>query len=260
MSGTADSPAARPIPSGTVSFLFTDIEGSTQRWERFREAMATAVKRHDAIVRAGIDVYDGYVFKTIGDAFCVAFSTVRDAVAAALWIQRAIAAEDFSSVDAMKVRMAVHVGHADERDGDYFGPAVNRIARLLAVGYGGQVLVSGAACDLVQDELPAQASLRDLGAHRLKDLTQPEQIYQLVASDLQQKFFPLRTLEVLPNNLPLQVTSFLGREANVNEIHALLEKTRLLTLVGTGGIGKTRLALQAGRRSAGALRRRRLVR
>ncbi|MGH7757669.1 MAG: ATP-binding protein, partial [Vulcanimicrobiaceae bacterium] len=120
------------------------------------------------------------------------------------------------------------------------------VARLLAIGYGGQVLVSGAATDLVQGELPPQTTLRDLGPHRLKDLTHPEQVYQLVAPDLQQKFFPLRSLETLPNNLPLQVTSFVGREHDVAEIEALLETTRLMTLVGTGGLGKTRLSLQAG--------------
>jgi predicted ATPase/class 3 adenylate cyclase len=236
----------QPIPSGTVAFLFTDIEGSMQRWERFREEMAAAVKRHDGIVRGAIESQGGYVFKTIGDAFCAAFPTVRDAAAAALDAQRAVSAEDFSGVDALKVRMALHVGHADERDGDYFGPTVNRVARLLAVGYGGQVLVSGAAADLVQDELPAQATLRDLGAHRLKDLTQPEQIYQLVAPDLQQQFFALKSLEALPNNLPLQVTSFVGREHDIAEIADLMGRTRLLTLVGTGGVGKTRLALQIG--------------
>ena len=245
MSELARSVDARPIPSGTVAFLFTDIEGSTNRWERYREAMSVAVKRHDAVLRKAVEAKGGYLFKTMGDAVCAAFPTVPDAVAASLDAQRGMAAEDFSAVDQLKVRMAIHVGNADERDGDYFGPAVNRVARLLAVGYGGQVLVSGAAADLVQDELPAQTSLRDLGPHRLKDLTQPEQVYQLIAPDLQQKFFPLRSLELLPNNLPLQVTSFVGREHDVAEIRTLLEKTRLLTLVGTGGVGKTRLALQA---------------
>ncbi len=245
MSEIVRSVDSGPIPSGTVAFLFTDVEGSTNRWERFRDAMSVAIKRHDAVLRAAIESHNGYVFKMLGDAVCAAFPTVGGAITAALDAQRAIAREDFSAVDGLKVRMAVHVGHADERDGDYFGPTVNRVARLLAVGYGGQILVSGAAADLAQDELPAQSSMRDLGPHRLKDLTHPEQIYQLVAPDLQQKFFPLRSLEVLPNNLPLQVTSFVGREHDVAEIQQLLERTRLLTLVGAGGVGKTRLTLQA---------------
>ena len=245
MADVASHAQHQAMPSGTVAFLFTDIEGSTHRWERFREAMSAAVSRHDEILREAIRQHQGYLFKTMGDAVCAAFPTAPEAIAAALDAQRRIASEDFSQVDGLKVRMAVHVGNADERDGDYFGPAVNRVARLLGVGYGGQILVSGAAADLAQEELPAQATLRDLGPHRLKDLTQPEQIYQLIAPDLQQKFFPLRSLEQLPNNLPLQVTSFVGRERDVVEIQELLQKTRLLTLVGTGGVGKTRLALQA---------------
>jgi len=142
--------------------------------------------------------------------------------------------------------MAVHVGNADERNGDYFGPTVNRVARLLSIGYGGQILISAATADLAQGELPPHLSLRDLGSHRLKDLAQPEQVYQLIAPELQQKFFPLRSLDTLPNNLPLQLTHLIGRENDLAEITQLLGKTRLLTLVGAGGIGKTRLALQAG--------------
>lgn len=245
MADAASQVKRQAMPSGTVAFLFTDIEGSTHRWERFREAMSAAVTRHDAILRETIEQHQGYLFKTMGDSVCAAFPTAPEAIAAALAAQRTIAAGDFSEVDGLKVRMAIHVGNADEREGDYFGPAVNRVARLLAVGYGGQILVSGAAADLAQDDLPPQVTLRDLGPHRLKDLTQPEQIYQLLAPDLQQKFFPLRSLEQLPNNLPLQVTSFVGRDHDVAEIQDLLQKTRLLTLVGTGGVGKTRLALQA---------------
>lgn len=245
MSELAQPFEARPIPSGTVAFLFTDVEGSTLRWERHRDAMGAAVKRHDELLRSAVVSHGGYVFKTIGDAVCAAFPTVSGAIGAALDAQRAIGAEDFSAVDGLKVRMAVHVGNAEERDGDYFGTAVNRVARLLDIGYGGQVLVSGAAADLAQDDLPQQTTLRDLGPHRLRDLTHPEQIYQLIAPDLQQKFFPLRSLEILPNNLPLQVTTFVGRQHDVEEIQQFLERTRLLTLVGTGGVGKTRLALQA---------------
>ncbi len=237
---------ARTLPSGTVAFLFSDIEGSTQRWESHREAMSSAIDRHDEILHAVAAKSGGYVFKRMGDAFCMAFRTAPDAVAAAVEAQRELAKTDFSSVDGMKVRMAIHVGHADERGGDYFGPSVNRVARLLAIGYGGQVLVSGAAADLVQGEMPQQTALRDLGSHRLKDLAQPEQVYQLVAPDLPQKFFPLRSLDALPNNLPLQLTSFVGRDNEIQRVVDLLEGHRLVTLVGTGGVGKTRLALQVG--------------
>jgi predicted ATPase/class 3 adenylate cyclase len=237
---------ARALPSGTVAFLFSDIESSTQQWESHRESMSAVVQRHDAIVRGAVENAGGAIFKPLGDGFCAVFRTAPAAIDAALEAQRALAKADFSSVGGLKVRMAVHVGHADERGGDYFGPSVNRVARLLAVGYGGQVLVSGAAADLAQGEMPAQTALRDLGLHRLKDLAQPEQVYQLVAPDLPQKFFPLRSLDALPNNLPLQLTSFIGRENEIQRVVDLLDAHRLVTLVGTGGVGKTRLALQVG--------------
>lgn len=237
---------AHSLPTGTVAFLFTDIEGSTQRWETHRAAMTGAIERHDAMLQQSIGAHDGYVFKRMGDAFCAAFRTAADAIASAFDAQRALMQEDFTTVDGLKVRMAVHVGHADERSGDYFGPTVNRVARLLSVGYGGQILVSGAASDLAQGEMPPQTALRDLGSHRLKDLAHPEQVYQLIAPELPQKFFPLRSLDALPNNLPLQLTSFVGREEEIEDVKALVETHRLTTLVGTGGVGKTRLALQAG--------------
>jgi len=242
--GRAPGPA--PPPTGTVTFLFSDIEGSTQRWERYREAMATALQRHDKLMQDAIEARGGYAFKTIGDAFCVAFTLASDAMAAALAAQRALAAEDFSAVDGLRVRMAAHTGHADERDGDYFGPAVNRVARLLAIGHGGQVLVSGTTTDLVQDEMPPQSSLRDLGEHRLKDLARPERVYQLLADDLPSDFPSLRSLEVLRGNLPVQLTSFIGRESQVADIRDLLAIGRLVTLVGAGGVGKTRTVLQVG--------------
>src|SRR5579872_3416765 len=236
----------KPLPTGTVTFLFSDIEGSTERWERHREAMRASVRRHEELMRSAIQAHNGSVFKTIGDAFCAAFFSVADAIAAALDAQRALLGEDWSSIGGLKVRMAIHTGHTEERDGDYFGPAVNRVARLLAIGHGSQVLVSGASADLVQGELPPQAALRDLGAHRLKDLTHPEQVYQLVAPGLPVDLPPLRSLEALPNNLPLQLTSFVGRELEVLSVIEALNKTRLLTFVGSGGVGKTRLALQVG--------------
>src|SRR5580704_4442200 len=168
-------------PTGTVTFLFSDIEGSTSRWEQNREEMASALARHDALLRAAIERHGGYIFKTIGDAFCATFATAPQAIGAALDAQRALLAEDFSKVGGLRVRMALHTGHAEERDGDYFGPTVNRVARLLAIGHGGQVLVSGVCTALLLGALPPPSSLRDLGAHRLKDLAHPENVHQLMA-------------------------------------------------------------------------------
>jgi class 3 adenylate cyclase len=237
-------PAATPLPSGTVTFAFTDIEGSTQRWDRDRAAMQDAVRRHDQLMRAAIASYSGYVFKTIGDAFCAAFERPEDAVAAMLDVQRALAAEDLSALGGLPVRVAIHTGTADERDGDYFGPAVNRVARLLAIGHGGQVLVSGVTTDIVQGSLPPQATLRSLGEHQLRDLARPEQVYQLLAPGIGDDFPPLRSLNELPNNLPQQLKSFVGRETEIAELTSLITEHRLVTLVGSGGVGKTRTSLQ----------------
>ena len=232
------------LPSGTVTFAFTDIEGSTARWEQHPHEMERAVRRHDELMRSAFTSHGGHIFKTVGDAFCVAFWRPADAVAAILDAQRALAAEDFKPVDGLLVRAAIHSGTADERDGDYFGPAVNRVARLLAIGHGGQVLLAGVTAELVQGALPSQATLRDLGEHRLRDLARPEHVYQLLAPGLVADFQPLRSLDVLPNNLPLQLKSFVGREKQIAEISALMAKHRLVTLVGSAGVGKTRTSLQ----------------
>jgi predicted ATPase/class 3 adenylate cyclase len=227
-----------------VTFAFTDIEGSTLRWERDRTAMQAAVRRHDELMRAAIAEHGGHVFKTLGDAFCAAFAHPEDAVAALLAAQRALTAEDFSAVDGIRVRAALHMGTADERDGDYFGLALNRVARLLAIAHGGQVILSGATADLVRGDLPPRASLRDLGEHRMRDLTRPEHVYQLLAPDLPTEFPPLRSLDVGRNNLPRMLTSFVGRESEIAEITALVHGHELVTLVGSGGVGKTRTSLQ----------------
>ncbi|MBC5804690.1 MAG: hypothetical protein DLM53_05930 [Candidatus Eremiobacter antarcticus] len=232
-------------PSGDVSFLFTDIEGSTVRWDRDAAAMQQAVRRHDHIMRSVIAAHHGHVFKTIGDAFCAVFWHAADGLHAALEAQRALAIEDFSSVEGVRVRMALHVGASDERDGDYFGPTLNRVARLLAIGHGGQVLLSAAAAAKASDALPG-TTLRDLGEHRLKDLSSPEHVFQLVAPDLTAEFPKLRSLSILDNNLPIQLSSLVGREQDVAEIKALVEHSRLVTLCGAGGIGKTRCAMQVG--------------
>jgi predicted ATPase/class 3 adenylate cyclase len=233
-------------PTGTVTFLFTDIEGSTQRWEHDRRGMAAAVARHDVVVREAVERGGGFVFKTVGDAFCVAFATGPEGIASAIEAQRALASEDWETVGGLPVRMALHTGNADERDGDYFGPTVNRVSRLLSIAHGGQIIVSGVTADLVQGQMPPQASLRDLGQHRLKDLAYPEQVYQVVAPGLQATFPPPKSLDTYRHNLPQQLSSFVGREDEIAQIEAQLESARLVTLVGTGGVGKTRISLQVG--------------
>lgn len=232
-------------PTGTVTFLFSDIEGSTQRWERAPEAMSAALARHDALLRQAIEAQGGYVFKVVGDAFCAVFTTATGAVAAAMRGQRAIAAEDFSAVEGIRVRMALHAGYAEQRDDDYFGPTLNRVARLMAIAHGGQVLISTTVADLLQDAAFDGAQLRDLGPHRLKDLSRPERVYQLAAPGLIEAFPPLRSLESFPNNLPQQLTSFVGRAETIAAIKSLLDDNRLVTVAGTGGSGKTRCAIQS---------------
>ncbi len=247
MASQPDSGSPVPSrPTGTVAFLFTDIQGSTQRWESHREAMDAAVQRHDALLRDAIGRHNGYVFKTIGDAFCVAFARVSDAVTAAFEAQRALSAEDFSSVGGLTIRIGLHAGEASERNGDYFGPAVNRAARLVSIGHGGQILLSGVTRDLAHSDLPAGASLLDLGSHRLKHLTEPEHVWQLTIVGLPAEFPSLKSLDTIPNNLAIQPTSFCGREHDLEEVKSLLSQHKLLTLFGSGGIGKTRLALQLG--------------
>ena len=182
------------FPSGTVSFLFTDIEGSTRLWEAHDAAMRAALARHDALMRDAIASAGGRVFKTVGDAFCAAFATAPDAIGAALAAQRALHAEAWPGSLRLRARMAVHTGHAELRDGDYFGAPLNRVARMLAAGHGGQTLVSEATCDLARDHLPPQAAMRPLGDHHLKDLTRRERIYQLCHPDLPADFPPLKTL------------------------------------------------------------------
>jgi class 3 adenylate cyclase len=168
-------------PSGTVTLLFTDVEGSTRLWDAERDAMAAALRRHDEIMREAIEQAGGYVFKTVGDSFCAAFSAARAGLDAALAAQRNLAAQSWLTSRPIVVRMGLHAGVCEERDGDYFGPAVNRVARLLTVARGGQVLVSGVAAELLSDELPDGVDLRELGTHQLKDLSRPERIYQVEA-------------------------------------------------------------------------------
>lgn len=229
---------------GTVTFLFTDIEGSTRLWEAQPDVMREALARHDALLREAIRAGGGHVFKTIGDAFCAAFATAGEGLAAAQAAQISLISEPWAKETPIRVRMALHTGAAESRDSDYFGPPLNRVARLLSAAHGGQSLLSQATYELVRDSISAPTGLKDLGSHQLKDLARPEQIYQLVHPALLAEFPPLRSLSNHPNNLPLQLTSFIGREALMEQVQSLLQSSRLVTLVGAGGSGKTRLSIQ----------------
>src|SRR5918998_5534837 len=227
------------LPTGTVTFLFTDIEGSTRLGERDASAMRSALARHDGIVRSAIEDRGGFVFKTVGDAFCAAFSSATDAVEAALVAQRTLQAKPWEEGSPIRARMALHTGVVDERSGDYFGPPVNRVARLLSAGHGGQSLLSLATQELVRDALPDGARLDDLGEKRLKDLFRPERVFQITTPDLPSEFPLLRTLESLRNNLPLQATPLVGREREVGEVRQQLRQgdTIAVPLPVEGGSG-----------------------
>jgi predicted ATPase/class 3 adenylate cyclase len=238
------------LPKGAVTFLFTDIEGSTRLWQQYPLAMASGLARHHAILNETITAHAGYVFQIIGDAFCAAFPTVRNGLDAALAAQRALRDETWGEMGAIRVRMALHTGTADVRVGEFTsgeyvsGLTLSRAARLLSSGYGGQILLSLPVAELVRDQLPSDVSLRNLGAHRLRDLILPEHIYQVVVPDLCSDFPVLKTLDAHPNNLPIQLTSFIGREQEMARVKELLANAHILTLTGVGGVGKTRLALQ----------------
>ncbi len=231
--------------SGAVTFLFTDVEGSTQLWEQHPEAMRSALARHDALLRNIIETLGGRVIKTTGDGLHAVFTHPSQSVSAALSCQEALFHESWSGLPGpIRVRMGLHTGEAELRDGDYYGSVVNRAAGLMSIAAGGQTLLSAATCELAREQLPEAALIRDLGEHRLKDLTRPEHIFQLSSPGLPSDFPALRSLDALPNNLPLQLTSFIGREGEMAEAKRLLAATRLLTLTGPGGTGKTRLSLQ----------------
>jgi predicted ATPase/class 3 adenylate cyclase len=228
-----------------VTFLFSDVEGSTRLWEAHGEAMRSALGRHDKVVRGCLESAGGLVFWTGGDGFGAAFSRAGDALRAALAAQRGLVDQDWPGAISLKVRMGIHTGEAEERDGDYFGPEVNRTARLMAVAHGGQIVCSQATADLARGGLPPGVSLVELGVHRLRDLSEPLQVFQLVSDGLPLSFPPLLSMDAFPGNLPLQVSSFIGRDVELARVAKALSEARVVTLTGVGGVGKTRLALRA---------------
>ena len=232
-------------PTGTVTFIFTDIEGSTKLAQEHPDKWEILRARHHTILKSAIESHNGYVFQIIGDAFCAAFHTAGDALRAAVISQTDLHKEDWGNTP-VKVRMGIHTGKAEiQENGEYHGfLAMSRIQRLMSAGHGGQALISAATEELLLDDLPDDISLRDLGEHRLKDLIRPEHIYQLVIPNLPLDFPPIKTLDVYRHNLPVQMTSFIGREKEMSEIKQSILAHRLITLTGSGGTGKTRLSLQ----------------
>ncbi|HVN54262.1 MAG TPA: adenylate/guanylate cyclase domain-containing protein [Anaerolineaceae bacterium] len=235
------------LPTGTVTFLYTDIEDSTRLWQEQPEAMSYAHTLHDRILHEAIEMNHGYVFQMVGDSFNVAFHTAQDALMAALMAQQELQNRQKDLSSKIKARMGLHTGSAEiQPNGNYEGyVTIASTQRVMSVAYGGQVLISHSTADLLS-ELPDQVSLRDMGEHQLKSLRTPLRLYQLVAANLPQDFPPIQSLNQFPNNLPTQLTSFIGREKEIAEIKATLETARLVTLTGSGGTGKTRLSQEAG--------------
>jgi predicted ATPase/class 3 adenylate cyclase len=242
------------LPTGRITFLFSDIEGSTRLWERLPDAMAVALRRHDELLRMSVEAAGGVVFKTVGDAFCVAFGDSVAAVTAAVAAQRAVASEPWPPGVELRVRMALHTGTTEEREGDYFGPALNRVARLVAAAHGGQILLTAATATEVAGRLGTGTEVRSLGAHELVDIDGREDIHQVLAAGLRTEFPPVRVrpLSLQTSNLPADRSSFVERAAEVEEIFRLLRTGRLVTLTGSGGVGKTRLATEVARGLVGS--------
>ena len=235
-------------PTGTVTFLFTDIEGSTKLAQQYPEAMPVLLARHHEILHQCIQAHDGYAFQVVGDSFAAAFHSASDALNAALAAQRLLQNEPWSPAP-IKVRMGIHTGTAQLNEASaptvYTGYATIASAqRIMSAGHGGQILLSSTTRELVRDWLPADSKLQDMGEKRLKDLLRPEHLYQLNVPGLASVFPPLKTLDTFPNNLPTQLTTFIGRENEITEVRHELEVHRLVTLTGSGGTGKTRLSLQ----------------
>ena len=237
-----------PLPAGAVTFLFTDIESSTAHWERDAEWMKQAEETSHRLVAAAVDLHHGVVFKIVGDGMCAAFESVSGALAAAVAAQLALGEEDWEAGEGLRIRMAVHTGTAFPTDGDYLGPPLNRCARLLDAGHGGQILLSSTSAGLARAEPLEGAELVNMGRFHLPGLSNPEEIHQLVSERLPGKFPALRVPPVSRSNLPAQTSKFIGRTEALAHLESILAETRLLTLVGAGGAGKTRLALELGTR------------
>ena len=232
------------LPSGIVTFLFTDIVGSTKLWQEHPQQMPMVLARHDALLRQAIAQNQGFVVKTAGDAFMAVFASAQTGMAAALIAQRLLCTEPWPEEMSIQVRMGLHQGTAQERDNDYYGHEVNRVARIQGVVHAQQIVVSQSVYAQGMECLPEGATLLDLGLHQLKDLHEPERLWQLCHPDLPAAFPPLNSLTYWPNNLPRQLSSFIGREAQIAEAERLLKRGACLSLVGSRGCGKTRLALQ----------------
>ena len=234
------------LPTGTVTFMFTDIEGSTRLLQELGDRFGAILNAHAAILRRAVSDCDGVEVNTEGDAFFVVFGSPASAVRAAVEVQRALSANRWPDGAEVRVRIGLHSGEGSRGGDDYLGIDVNRAARIAGVAHGGQVLVSEATRGLVEHALPEGASLRDLGRHSLKDIAHPEHLYDVVVEGLRSEFPPLQTLDARPNNLPQQLTSFVGRKSEIASLRSLFERSRLVTLTGAGGIGKTRMALEFG--------------
>jgi predicted ATPase/class 3 adenylate cyclase len=232
------------LPTGTVTFLFTDIEGSTHLAQTYPDEWDSLQARHHTILRLAIEAWNGYIFQIIGDAFCAAFSTAHDGLSAAIDAQRNLQTENWRD-QPVKVRMGIHTGSAEWIGGDYHGYlTLAKVQRIMSVANGAQVISSNASIEMVRGKLPSNVSLLDLGEHRLKGILNPEHLWQVCGSGLLQDFPPLPSLNTIPNNLPVQLTSFVGREKEIAEVKHQLNTHRLVTLTGSGGTGKTRLSLQ----------------
>jgi predicted ATPase/class 3 adenylate cyclase len=235
------------LPEGVVTFVFTDIEGSTRLWDDAPDTMLEALQQHDDAIDEVVSEHSGVSVKPRGegDSRFIVFADASNAVAAVSDIQAQLSVVDWATPRPIRVRASVHTGAADLQLGDYYGSAVNRAARLRAIAHGGQTVISGTTWELVQDDLPAGVTATDMGDHALKDLTRPEHVYQLNMPGLPDSFPPLKSLDAVPNNLPQQLTDFVGRDSELAEAKHLLKETRLLTILAPGGTGKTRLAIQA---------------
>ncbi|MEJ2758765.1 MAG: adenylate/guanylate cyclase domain-containing protein [Anaerolineales bacterium] len=232
--------------SNSLTFLFTDLENSTYLWEKYPDEMQTVMARHDAILKDVIQQCSGNIIKSTGDGFHAYFDSAKDGILAAIQAQCALKNEDWDENDfKVKVRIGMHTGESEQRAGDYYGTTVNRAARMMDIAHGGQVLASEATVSLSKHSLPSDIFLVDKGQHRLKGIAQLEHVYQISSPGLENEFPPLRSLATFKHNLPRQLTSFVGREKELVEIQRLMESAQLLTLLGPGGTGKTRLMLQS---------------